>query len=219
MANSPNWFSGDLQISWCLSGISAVCALEAESNFEGLAAVKGGRMLSGQPIRQIAYYTDNIRQAVERHHNLFGSGPFFLIENISLMVNHRGHDIEFRHDAAFGQWGSMQVEFMQPLTEGPSIIHDLYPAGSERQGIHHVALIIDDLESMTAAGEAAGFPVAMRAYLPEMDLKVVFLDSVERYGHFIELYQRVPSIVGFYEMVENASLDFDGSDILRSFRL
>ena len=176
-------------------------------------------MLFGQPIRQIAYYVKDIRQAVERHHKLFGSGPFFLLEDLRLTVNYRGRDLEIGHSAAFGQWGDVQVELMQWFTGPPSVIHDLYPQGSGRYGLHHVAVIADDLDAAIADMASAGLHEAMRSSLPAWDMTVVMIDAIDTYGHFIEIYQSVPSLVEFYDMVERAAEDFQGDHLLREMTL
>ena len=176
-------------------------------------------MLLGQPVRQIAYFVDDVRKAAEDHHRLFGSGPFFLIEDIRQEVTYRGEKSVYHHSAAFGQWGEMQVELMQSLSSGPNILHELYPEGSGRHGLHHVALIVDDIEASVAEFNASGFPEAMRAFMPEMDMTVVLADTVERYGHFVELYPAVPKILDFYDMVKAAAQDFDGKDLIRTFEI
>ena len=154
-------------------------------------------MLNGLKIRQIAYYVNDIPKAIERHHAMFGSGPFFYAENMTFNVNYRGQDVEITHNAAFGQWGSMQVELLNTQMGGPSIFHELYPEGSGREGIHHVAVIADDLEATIAKAAEAGYPVVQDAYIPEMDLRIVMVDAVKDCGHFIEIYDNVPSVHHF----------------------
>lgn len=176
-------------------------------------------MLIDQPIRQIAYFVDDIQRAAERHHQLFGSGPFFHMEEIQQTVTYRGKESEYRHSAAFGQWGAMQIELMQSISGGPNILYELYPEGSGTYGLHHVALIARDLEATVAEFGAAGYPEALRAYMPEMDMTVVHVDTLERYGHFVEVYSNAQSILDFYDMVEAAAKDFDGKDLIRKFAM
>ena len=172
-------------------------------------------MLLGQPVRQIAYCVENVREAAERHSRLFGSGPFFVVEDICTDVIHRGKPAKFRADSAFGQWGTMQVELFAQRDDAPSIITDLFPDPENRVGLHHLALIVDSLELAKQEMARAGFPVAMESTLPELDLTSVFVDTVSTYGHFIELYEPVPALTGFYEMVADAAKDFDGDRPLR----
>jgi catechol 2,3-dioxygenase-like lactoylglutathione lyase family enzyme len=172
-------------------------------------------MLLGQPIRQIAYVVEDVRQAARRHSTLFGSGPFFVKEHMVLEVNHRGRQGVFDHTAAFGQWGAVQVELLQPHTPGPSILTDLYPEGSGRTGIHHVALIVEDLKSAVREMADRGYPVALHARSRTTGLEGVMVDAVKDFGHFIELYEPTPMLAGFYRFTAEAAHGFDGTEAVR----
>lgn len=172
-------------------------------------------MLFGQPVRQIAYCVRDVRQAALRHSALFGSGPFFAIDYHALPVLYRGKEAVFEHSAAIGQWGSIQVELMQDNGSAPSILSDLYDKESAAERVHHLAIIVDDLESAVASFKKSGHSEAMRVSIPHARLNVVFMDTVSTFGHFIELYEPVPAISNIYESVAQAAIGFDGSDPLR----
>lgn len=167
----------------------------------------------GHPIRQIAYVVRDVRDAAERHAALYGSGPFFVAEHIALRrAVHRGVEGVLDHSSAYGQWGALMVEFVQQHDPGPSVFRELYPDG--REGMHHVALIVDDLAVARARFEAAGMPVALHAEMMD-GFTFLMMDAVERSGHFIELYEGVPALAGFYDMVRDAAGSFDGRDVIR----
>lgn len=172
-------------------------------------------MLLGQPVRQIAYCVKDVRAAAERHSRLFGSGPFFVVEDISTDSVYRGAPLKFRADSAFGQWGTMQVELFEQKDDTPSAVSELFPDPNNRVGLHHVALIVDSLEAAKQELARAGYPVAMVSTLPELELVSVFVDTVGPYGHFTELYEPVPALTEFYEMVAKAAIGFDGDKPLR----
>jgi hypothetical protein len=165
--------------------------------------------LFGLPVRQVAYYVKNVREAARRHSKLFGSGPFFAIDYAGISVLLRGRDSVFEHSTAIGQWGSVQVELMQENGTGPSILNDLYPRESGRYGIHHMAVFVDDLEDSVISFKNAGYGEAMRVVLPHAGLTVVFMDTVTTLGHFVELYEAVPAIANIYDMVAKAAVGFD----------
>src|ERR1700683_3463176 len=101
-----------------------------------------------QPIRQIAYAVSDVRAAAEEHARLFGSGPFFLAEHVPVHnFKYRGQPGDFDHTTIFGQWGEVMVEFFLQHNPGPSHGHDMFPYGSNKTGLHHVALIVSDLEA------------------------------------------------------------------------
>lgn len=169
------------------------------------------------PIRQIAYFASDVRAAAERHSELYGSGPYFVADNIPLAkAIYRGTETTLDHSSAYGQWGELMVEFVQQNNPGPSVFRDLYPDGEE--GIHHVAIIVDDLVTARTAFQKADMAVALHA---EMMDGFVFemIDAVKHCGHFIELYESVPTLTGFYDMVRDSSIGFDGRDPVRSISI
>ena len=165
------------------------------------------------PVRQIAYYVPDVRAAALDHMRLYGSGPYFVADHIPLRrVLHRGQEAALDHSSAYGQWGPLMIEFVQQNDSGPSVFRDMF--GEQGEGMHHVALIVDDLAAARARFAAEGLEVALHA---EMMDGFVFemIDATTRVGHMIELYEGVPTLTGFYDMVRDASIDFDGRDPIR----
>lgn len=168
------------------------------------------------PVRQIAYFVSDIRLAALRHHALFGSGPYFVSEHIPLrLCRHRGREAVLDHSSAYGQWGSVMLEFVQQNNRGPSVFHDMYPEGSGRTGVHHVALFAEDLQAAILRYEAAGHTLALYAEVAT-GLPFAMIDTVAVYGHMIEIYPPRPQLIDFYERVADAASNFDGTDVLRS---
>lgn len=164
--------------------------------------------MQGLPIRQIAYFVPDIRAAALNHARAFGSGPYFIAEHIPLARSlHRGEQRPLDHSSAYGQWGEVMIEFCQQNNPGPSAFHDLYPEGSGRSGIHHVALFVEDLQVSIAAFVAEGGAVALDAMMMD-GFRYVFIDKVERYGHMLELYEPVSALTGFYDLVRSCAGDF-----------
>lgn len=171
--------------------------------------------LATLPVRQIAYFVADLHEAAAAHTRSFGSGPFFVFEHVALSRNeHRGIVCPFDHSSAYGQWGAVMVELVVQHNPDPSAFHDVYPLGSGRFGIHHTALIVDDLAAAIAAFAADGLALAQYAKTVS-GTDFAFIDAVERYGHMIELYEPTPTLTGFYAMVAAASEDWDGGDPIR----
>lgn len=166
------------------------------------------------PIRQVAYFCADARQAAESHHRQFGSGPFFLAEHIPLKsCIHRGIARELDHTSAYGQWGEVMIEFVQQNNPGPSVFHDLYPEDSGRYGLHHVALFVDDVDDAARRLAENGFATACRAEMND-GFVFAFADATATLGHMLELYVAVPSLAGFYRAVARAADEYDGGDII-----
>lgn len=167
------------------------------------------------PVRQIAYFVPDIELAAMAHHQQFGSGPFFVAKNIPLNIAlHRGTERPLDHSSAYGQWGSMMVEFVQQNNAGPSVFHDLYPEGSDKSGLHHMAIIVDDLNESMAQFNQHGFETALYA---ETKTGVAFamIDMVKPHGHMLELYAGTAELIGFYDMVADAAKNYGGIDPIR----
>ena len=166
------------------------------------------------PVRQIAYFCADVREAALAHHGAFGSGPYFVADHIPLRQSvHRGISRAFDHSSAYGQWGEVMVEFVQQHNPGPSACRDIYPEGSGRWGLHHVALFVDDVDAAAAGYAARGMPLAQRLEMID-GFVFAFVDATATLGHMIELYAPVRSLTDFYGRVADAARDWHGGDVL-----
>jgi Glyoxalase/Bleomycin resistance protein/Dioxygenase superfamily len=171
--------------------------------------------MTALPVRQMAYFVPDVRQAAIRHHQRFGSGPYFVADNIPLRASlHRGTERMLDHSSAYGQWGEVMIEFVQQHNPGPSAFHDMYAEGSGRYGFHHVALFVDEVDQACAAFARQGFETAFRAEMND-GFVYAFVDTVAEFGHMIELYAPLPQLTGFYEMVAAAAKSFNGDALIR----
>lgn len=173
-----------------------------------------------RPIRQVAYFCADVRAAAQAHHAAFGSGPYFVADNIPVArAVHRGTERLLDHTSAYGQWGEVMIEFVQQNNPGPSPFRDLYPEGSGRYGLHHVAVFVDDVDAALADFAAQGAPCAMRAEMND-GFVFAFADTSAALGHMTELYAPTPSLTGFYAMVADAARDgAKPRDLLTTIRM
>ncbi len=166
------------------------------------------------PIRQIAYFVPDVRAAALAHHRLFGSGPYFVAEHIPLRrAVHRGVERTLDHTSAYGQWGELMIEFVQQNNPGPSAFHDMYPEGASAGGVHHIALFVDDVQAEIARFNAAGHETALYAEMAD-GFAFAFMDTVAVAGHMVEIYQPLPQLTGFYDMVAQAAKTFTGEEVI-----
>lgn len=169
------------------------------------------------PIRQVAYFVPDVVAAARRHSALFGSGPYYVAEHIPLTLSeHRGRRAELDHSSAYGQWGEVMIEFVQQNNDGPSVFRDLFADG--QQGFHHVALIVDDLRATMSDFNAAGCDTGWYAEVAP-GVGFAMMDCMREYGHFVELYEPTPVLLGVYDLVRSAAEGFDGTNLIRSFRI
>jgi hypothetical protein len=168
------------------------------------------------PIVQIAYFVGDAKQAAIDMADRVGAGPFFLIERIELAwAEHRGQPRKFLHTSAYGQWGSLMIEFVQQDEEGPSPFRDLYRPG--QQGIHHVAMMVDSLPETYRYCEQQELAIAAKAQTLS-GTEFAFVDTAATLGHMIEIYQRSAQLIGFYDLVRAASVGWDGREPVRTLR-
>jgi len=163
---------------------------------------------------QIAYLVKDIKESARRMSSATGAGPFYVIENIELeWCEHRNTACDFVHSSAYGQWGDVMMELVQQEDAGPSPFRDMYEPGE--QGIHHVACFVDSIDETIGLYDALGYPLATRAKA-KVGTEFAFLDTNKILGHMLEIYVPDETLLGFYGLVKDASLKWDGSNILRS---
>lgn len=166
-----------------------------------------------QAVRQIAYFVEDAELAARQHHQLFGSGPYFLVEHIPLSVcQYRGQPGRLDHASAYGQWGELMVEFCQQNNPERSVFHD-HPGGAG--AIHHVAVMVEDLQAAMKQYEQMGYEVGLYAETVS-GLAYAMIDCVQRLGHFVELYESSEQLADFYALVRSAAQDWDGRQVVRS---
>lgn len=175
-------------------------------------------MTGSLPIRQVAFFVEDVRASARAHHAAYGSGPFFVADNIPLArAVHRGTERALDHSSAYGQWGEVMVEFVQQNNPGPSPFRDMYPEGSGRWGVHHAAVFVDDVDAAIARFEAEGNPCALRAEMTD-GFVFAFADTTATLGLMTELYAPAPVLVDFYAMVAQAAKDYRGTDPIQTIR-
>lgn len=171
------------------------------------------------PIRQVAFFVEDVRAAARAHHETFGSGPYFVADNIPLArAVHRGVKRELDHSSAYGQWGEVMVEFVSQNNPGPSPFRDMYPEGSGRWGVHHAAIFVDDVDAELARLATQGIACALRAEMTD-GFVFAFADTCAAMGLMTELYAPAPTLVDFYAMVAQAAKDYRGTDPIHTIRL
>jgi hypothetical protein len=171
--------------------------------------------LTALPVRQLAYKVNDLEAAINAHHRRFGSGPFFVARHIALASSqHRGIERPFDHSSAYGQWGAVMVELVVQHNDEPSALHEMFAWGSEMEGLHHAALLVDDLARAIARFGSEGAPLVQLS-VTQGGTAFAFVDTLQPLGHMLELYEPTPQLTKFYAMVEEAAQGWDGTDLIR----
>ena len=163
---------------------------------------------------QIAYHVADIEAAAHQFSATYGAGPFFISRNITLShATHRGADCLFVHSSAYGQWGDVMVEMVQQEGSGPSPFRDLY--AQDESGLHHIAVMVDDLAEAIDHYHQQDIELATMA-TTQTGTTFAFLDALASQGHFVEIYERSPGLLNFYQAVRQAADDWDQQAPIRS---
>ncbi len=166
-------------------------------------------ILNKYAINQAGYYVKDLEEAARAHSALFGSGPFMYMDPVTpAKVSLRGKEAELTMQTAYGQLGAMQIELIQVLSEGPHVYEEL-----GHYGFHHFSMWVDDLDGAVQDFAGAGFEPAM-VMESGGGLQVVYIDCLKVWGHYVEIHAPIEN---FWNMVADASKDWDGSDPYRKF--
>ena len=156
---------------------------------------------------QVAYAVANVRAAADRW-AAQGIGPFFVREHITVAnVRLRGVPATFDHSSAFAWWGDVMVELIHQHDGGPEPI-----VGSS--GVHHMAHFVDDFSIATDTLTSAGYAEVL--YAEAGATRFAFHDATDERSHLIEIYERSDALGGFYDMVRDASIGWNGSNPIRT---
>lgn len=162
----------------------------------------------GPPV-QIAYTTDDARAAAHAFAEHHGAGPFVVIDRIELEWGEVGGDpCDFVHTSAYGWWGEVMVEFVQPDSPAPSPFHP--PYGPASGGLHHVAVMVEDLTATLSWCADQGMAIAARARTASTTgdgTEFAFVDTRPTLGHLTEIYERSDRLTGFYDHVRSLSIE------------
>ncbi len=164
------------------------------------------------PIHHLGYVVEDLHRDVPRFAAATGAGPFFAMEHIPFdEVTYQGEPAVYDHSSAFGAWGPLIVELTQVHEARPAGLRDtLVLAGA---GVGHVAWLVDALDDEVARLETKGLtPFHAGRTGPA---SAVWLDGGDVFGHPVEVLERRDELLGFYAMVRDAAVGWDGSEPLR----
>lgn len=165
------------------------------------------------PVAQIAYHAPDIARAALWFARNLNAGPFYLFDHICLQSSaYRGTPAPFDHSSAYGQLGDVMIELIHQHGDDPSAVRDMYDARTE--GLHHLAVFVDDVDAALKDALKAGMPCALDAITSD-GVRFVMADARPRHGCMLEFYQPLEALTGFYAFIRRKSLGWGGEDVLR----
>ena len=143
-------------------------------------------------IAQIAFLVEDLESSVQRYNSVFGIGPwdFYSYEKPFVpYMTYRGKPADYSIRIALSYFGSMRVEFIEPV-RGPTIYHEFIE--KHGYGVQHFGLLVDDMSSALAQAEAAGYPMIMdgAGFGADGDGHYAYIDTESDFGVVYELIER-----------------------------
>lgn len=165
------------------------------------------------PVMQLGFVVPDLERAIRHWHENVGLGPFFVLEHVQFAATwYRGRPASVDMSVALAQWGAVQVELIQQFNDVPSIYSDF--AGRPQGGLQHVGVMTDSVErDLERLRERSIVPVQWGS--TANGIRFAYVATDHHPGGMIELIEHGPAIDGFFAMVREAAVDWDGSRPVR----
>lgn len=139
-------------------------------------------------LAQVGVYVRDLDRTIERLENVFGIGPFLVMEGETEYCLYRGCETKARGRIAVGFSGRVQIELIN-IVEGANVYLDTL--GGLDEGIHHLGFAVRDLEERLRACRDAGIEILQRGTLKQKGLTIdyAYLDTREQLGLVLEYIQ------------------------------
>ncbi len=158
-------------------------------------------------IAQLAFVPPDMDQALRFWTEVIGVGPFFRNREVRLPgVRFEGADVDITLDVALAYWNDIQIELLCQVEGPPTIYHP-------SDGLHHVLILVDDLEDARERCLSAGLSLALQGVAEGM-VHFVYLGQ-GRQRPMIELAQRCDDLDTYFAKVRTAARNWDGTAKIR----
>ena len=143
-------------------------------------------------VAQVAILVENLEEAVENYHRLFGIDNWHFYtygKPLVKKMSYHGKPVEYKMRVALSYLGPMRIELIQPL-EGETVYADFIR--DHGYGLHHLGVLVDDMEDAVTQAEAAGVKMLMdgSGFGSDGDGHYAYLDTEKLIGASIELIER-----------------------------
>lgn len=165
------------------------------------------------PPFQTGFVVKDMQAALRYWTEIVGAGPFFVLRASQWeALYYKDRPIELDSRVALGQWGNLQLEFIEQLNDCPSPYKTFADQG--REGLHHFGSMVDDLDDAVGRLEAAG---RRKVYwgTAQGGVRFAYLVEDEHPGAMIELIEHGEAIDGLMAMIRDAARNWNGSDPIR----
>lgn len=158
-------------------------------------------------VDQIGYLVSNLDQSIGRWLTHLGVGPWMVFRNVSMNGTYRGQPVTVTMDVGLAYQGDTQIELIQPTNDSPSPYRDA--RGQPILGMHHVAWVVDDIDTAIERLTGNGLQMVFNAANPAT--RVAYFEDANEPGVRYEVIQGP----GMRDMIRQgiaAARDWDGTD-------
>jgi catechol 2,3-dioxygenase-like lactoylglutathione lyase family enzyme len=136
-------------------------------------------------ICQLGIVVKNIDETVKYFGEVFGIGPFEIIQVNYTDATYHGEKVGYCGKRAFGKMGPLQIELIE-LIDGKTIHEDFLNQRGE--GLHHIAFETKNLKESIKKAEALGLKIT-QGWSRADGLGFAYLDSDKVGGVIFEMIQ------------------------------
>ncbi len=139
------------------------------------------------PPGQIGILVRDLDATRTRYETVYGIGPWITHEHVPELAIERAGPVDVTLKIATAYSGAMQIELIQ-LVRGRCFYCDTL---DEREGLHHLGFMVNDLEARLEQCKALGIGVIQRGRLRHKAIVVdyAYLDTTATGGIIFELLQ------------------------------
>ncbi len=166
------------------------------------------------PVLQNAFVVPDLQKSLDHWISTMGVGPFFLFENIEFSeIFYRGQPLrDLRFSVAIAYWNDLQIELIHQWNDVASIYTD-FPART-CGGLQHMGVLTDSVQEDLRRLAAKGVQPVQQG-ITRGGLRFAYVATDQHPGGMIELIERHPPSLQFFESMRIAARDWDGSDPIR----
>ena len=166
-------------------------------------------------IMQLGYVVEDVEATAAQWSSRLNVGPFYTLDNTMDQYYFRGvrTDVELR--LAFGYWGSVQVELIQPLGNADTLYSCALRAAPGK--LNHCATLVSDLDGLLERHNLKDRVI--QSGRMHTGLNFVYLDEYLPGGLHLELIEAQESTVQAFSAMQAIAENWDGKNPLRPMSL
>ncbi len=167
------------------------------------------------PIRQVAFLTRDLDASIRFYCDI-GVGPWFrgdraLFDRLEYRGAAAAPDLRY----AVAPWHGLQLELIEPVGAGPSVVHEWAGRPFTGQLQHHVAVWPEHVDACIAAAQGAGFEVVQDGATGAG--RFLYLLHPANPDFFLEITHATPERQAFSRHVFACGRGWDGSRPVRPY--